>query len=205
MSIRKGRLTSTGVLAAPVNFPTGSVLDFAGATAPDGWLLCFGQAVSRTDYAALFAALGETYGVGDGSTTFNLPDYRGRVLVGKDNMGGVAASRMTTAGAGVDGLTLGASGGAQTHTLTTAQLAAHNHTANTDTHTHTFSGLVSTQDASNAPANYITANNVSDVSSSFDVSYIASDTHTHTINNNGSGSAHQNTQPSIVANKIIKV
>lgn len=64
-------------------FPSGAVTEFAGATAPAGWLLCDGAAVSRTTYAALFNAISTTYGVGDGSTTFNLPDLRGRVAVGK--------------------------------------------------------------------------------------------------------------------------
>jgi microcystin-dependent protein len=72
--------------------PAGVVLPFAGSSAPAGWLLCYGQAISRTTYAALFAALGTAYGVGDGSTTFDLPDMRGRVAGGKDDMGGSAAS-----------------------------------------------------------------------------------------------------------------
>lgn len=94
--------------------PAGCVMPFAGATPPDGWLLCYGQAVSRTSYSDLFAAIGTTYGAGDGSTTFNLPDLRGRVAAGKDDMGGSAAGRLTSA---VSGATLGASGGEQSHTL----------------------------------------------------------------------------------------
>lgn len=78
---------------------TGVVHDFAGTVAPQGWLMCFGQAVSRTTYANLFAKIGTTYGAGDGSSTFNLPDARGRVSAGKDNMGGTTAGRLTTAGA----------------------------------------------------------------------------------------------------------
>lgn len=74
---------------------TGTVLPFAGSTAPTGWLLCYGQAISRTTYANLFAVIGTTYGVGDGSTTFNLPDLRGRIAAGKDNMGGSAAGVLT--------------------------------------------------------------------------------------------------------------
>lgn len=70
--------------AVPV-IPTGSVISFAGQTAPEGWLLCQGQAVSRTTYAQLFAVIGTTFGSGDGSTTFNLPDLRGRVAVGVDS------------------------------------------------------------------------------------------------------------------------
>lgn len=63
--------------------PEGAVIPYAGAAAPSGWLLCDGSAVSRATYAALFAAIGTTYGAGDGTTTFNLPDLRGRMAVGK--------------------------------------------------------------------------------------------------------------------------
>lgn len=98
--------------------PAGMVTPFAGSTAPSGWLLCDGSAVSRTTYAALFAAIGTTYGTGNGSTTFNLPDLRGRVAAGKDNMGSTAANRLTAASAaGLDGTLLGAAGGNQEHRL----------------------------------------------------------------------------------------
>jgi hypothetical protein len=76
---------------------TGEVKPFAGAAAPAGYLLAFGQAISRTDYAGLFAVCGTTFGAGNGSTTFNLPDLRGRVAAGKGNMGGVDANRLTGA------------------------------------------------------------------------------------------------------------
>ena len=65
--------------------PSGCVLPFAGTTAPTGYLLCDGTAVSRSTYAALFAAIGTAHGTGNGSTTFNLPDYRGRFLRGAAN------------------------------------------------------------------------------------------------------------------------
>lgn len=93
--------------------PIGSMTAYGGTTAPNGWLLCFGQAVSRTVYALLFAVIGTAYGPGDSSTTFNLPDKRGRVSVGKDDMGGSPASRVTNAVSGIQGATLGASGGDQ--------------------------------------------------------------------------------------------
>ena len=64
--------------------PPGMVLPFAGAAAPEGFLLCDGSAVSRTTYGDLFAAIGTAYGAGDGSTTFNLPDLRGRVAAGRE-------------------------------------------------------------------------------------------------------------------------
>jgi microcystin-dependent protein len=73
----------------------GTMAPFAGAAAPMGWLLCFGQAVSRSAFPDLFTAIGTTYGVGDGSTTFGLPDMRGRVPGGKDDMGGAAAGRLS--------------------------------------------------------------------------------------------------------------
>ena len=88
---------------------TGEVVPFAGTTAPAGTLLCSGQAISRTDYVGLFTALSTTYGVGDGSTTFNLPDLTGRVVAGKES----SATRLTSGVSGVDGGTLGAIGGDQ--------------------------------------------------------------------------------------------
>jgi microcystin-dependent protein len=104
--------------------PVGTVEPFAGSTAPIGWLLCYGQAVSRTTYADLFLSIKEIYGGGDGSTTFNVPDLRGRGIHGKDDMSGTAASRLTTDG-GVGGSSLGSSGGDQyihphTHTYSTS-------------------------------------------------------------------------------------
>ena len=72
--------------------PAGMLFPFAGASAPTGYLLCHGQAVSRTTYADLFTAIGTTYGTGDGSSTFNLPDLRGRVIAGQDDMGGSSAN-----------------------------------------------------------------------------------------------------------------
>ena len=94
--------------------PTGTVWTYAGTTAPTGWLFCDGTAISRTTYAALFAAIGTTYGVGDGSTTFNLPDTKGRVIAGKE----ASETRITSAVAGFSGATLGAAGGAQAGTIT---------------------------------------------------------------------------------------
>jgi microcystin-dependent protein len=110
--------------------PIGVILPYGGTSAPTGWLLAYGQAVSRTTYAALFAVYSTTYGVGDGSTTFNLPDMRGRVPAGQDDMGGSSANRLTNPGTtlgGIDGDVLGGTGGAETHQLTVAQLAAHAH------------------------------------------------------------------------------
>lgn len=89
----------------------GSLQAYAGSTAPSGWLFCYGQAVSRSTYSALFSAIGTAYGAGDSSTTFNLPDLRGRLPLGKDDMGGSAANRVTNGVSGVNAIVLGATGG----------------------------------------------------------------------------------------------
>ncbi len=104
--------------------PTGTVLDFAGQAAPRGFLLCFGQAVSRATYKKLFDSIGTAFGVGDGSTTFGLPDVRGRVVAGADNMGGAAASRLTLAIAGFDATVVGTAGAGGSQSL-----HAHTHSA----------------------------------------------------------------------------
>ncbi len=96
--------------------PAGMTSAFAGLAAPAGWLLCDGAAVSRTAYLKLFTAIGTAHGIGNGSSTFNLPDLRGRYIAGKDDMGVGAANRLTIAGSGIVGTTLGASGGDELHT-----------------------------------------------------------------------------------------
>lgn len=182
---------TVGQLSSFSAIPIGCVLDYCGLTPPEGWLLCYGQAVSRATYAALFTLLGTAFGAGDGSTTFNLPDCRGRVGAGKDNMGGSTAGRLDT----LSSTTLGASGGSQTHTLTTAQLAAHSHEVTDPGHAHTAktaailgapaSGAVYDPDAPNGG--------------------VSSATTGITIANAGGGEAHNNVQPTIIFSKIIKV
>ncbi len=119
-----GTVRIDGISVAPdsVDFtPAGALQPYAGSTAPAGWLLCYGQAVSRTTYARLFEAISTTYGVGDGSTTFNIPDLRGRIPVGLDAMGGAAASRLTSAKGHTT--TLGSAAGAETHALVHSDVA----------------------------------------------------------------------------------
>ena len=120
------RMTSYNGYGSASATPVGSYIAVGGATAPNGTLLCAGQTVSRTTYAALFAYFGTTYGSGDGSTTYGLPDLRGRSLFGQDNMGGTAANRITSAICGITGTTLGAAGGHQ-------DIETHNHGGATGT------------------------------------------------------------------------
>ena len=72
--------------------PSGVMMDYAGTSAPTGWLMCDGRAVLRSAYPELFLSIGTSYGVGDGVTTFNLPDFRGRFTRYNDNMGTVAGA-----------------------------------------------------------------------------------------------------------------
>lgn len=110
----------------PYATPIGGFMPYVGTTAPNSaFVFPYGQAISRTTYATLFAITSTTFGVGDGSTTFNLPDLRGRVVAGKDDMGGSSANRLTNADDGLNGDTLGATGGGETQTLVTANLPAY--------------------------------------------------------------------------------
>lgn len=211
-----------------ISAPAGTVNSFAGSSAPSGWLLCAGQTVSRTQYAGLFAVIGTTYGAGDGSTTFTLPDLRGRVIAGEDDMGGTAANRLTSGGAGINGTVLGAAGGAETVTLTSAQSGvpahghgstggqsqSHTHTGTTGTENYSSFGLAYLQNQSSRSFSQITANPA--IWASIDgyshthsfTTNNANQDHTHTVNNNtaaNASQAHTNTQPTIILNYIIKV
>lgn len=87
-----GATGPTGSAGADATAPSGTVAMFAGSSAPTGWLLCDGSAVSRSTYAALFTAIGTAWGVGNGTTTFNVPDLRGRVPTGVDGSHALAAT-----------------------------------------------------------------------------------------------------------------
>lgn len=123
-NIDAGAITSAKLATATVQLlaPTGVIQGYAGSAAPTGWLLCDGSAVSRATYADLFTLIGTTYGVGDGSTTFNLPDLKGRVPVGRNAADGSFD-------------VLGESGGAKTHTLTSAEMPVHRHNVSAYSHT----------------------------------------------------------------------
>lgn len=175
-------VASTGV-------PVGSLLAFAGATAPTGYLLCDGRVISRTTYAALFAVIGTSYGPGDGSTTFKVPDTRGNAIVGQDNMGGTAAGRLNGANA------VGTQLGAQSVTLTENQIPAHTHDVNDPGHQH---GYISYQSVGGSGLQSGTGSpETAPRTTAFSGTGI-------TIQSTGGSQPHTNVQPSLVANYIIK-
>lgn len=190
-AIADGSITAAKLAAGAIGgtgFFSGMLMPYAGSSAPSGWLLAYGQAVSRSTYADLFGAIGTTYGTGDGSSTFNLPDLRGRTVAGQDDMGGSSSNRLTSP---INGDTLGAAGGSESHTITEAELPAHTHTAGgtisipvgeNNTQPNNVSGLVSVTSSGN-PATYTASGNTGSV---------------------GSGTAHNNVQPTIILNYIIK-
>lgn len=181
-------------LSSPA-LPPGATIPYAGTSAPAGWLLCDGSAVSRATYATLFGVVGTTWGVGDGSTTFNVPNMNGRVAVG--------TGTYTDPTSGVITRSLAQIGGEEAHVLITNEIPSHNHTQNphnhaiTDPgHTHTLTtpiyldgdgssfysvsntGVALTNDTLNASGTGITINN-----------------NTATNNATGGGLSHNNMQP----------
>ena len=123
-----GNLKDSGGNLVSVAPPAGSIIMYGGSSSPSGWLYCNGQAVSRTTQSNLFNAIGTTFGNGDGSTTFNLPDLRDRFPLGDRNNGGSDASRVDNVSKG-----LGATGGEDEHKLTEAEMPSHNHSLDIDT------------------------------------------------------------------------
>jgi microcystin-dependent protein len=169
-----------------VAVPTGSLMPFAGTTAPEYFLFCQGQAVSRTTYANLFSIIGTTYGVGDNSTTFNLPNLQGRMPVGRDS-------------SQTEFDTLGETGGAKTHTLTTDEMPSHTHVQ--DAHSHNVTGngnnmqLVDSNTADGSANRFRIASGFPQLTA---VAVAA------TNQNTGGSQAHNNLQPYVVTNYIIK-
>jgi microcystin-dependent protein len=206
----------------PTVIPVGVIQMFAGSVAPTGWLICDGSSVSRKTYSDLFKVIGTTYGVGNSNDLFTLPDMRGRVPMGVGQ------------GVGLTARTLAATTGVETVALSTSEMPLHNHTASDSGHSHTTSVGNETADHSHTPncdginlargaygfsatgGGYqgiliIRGNDTGSQTSTTGRSAVHQ--HAVTVNtgyssisvgNSGSGSAHNNMQPSIAINFIIK-
>jgi len=162
----------------------GAIQAYAG-TAGTGWLVCDGSAVSRTTYANLFAAIGTNFGAGDGSTTFNLPDLRGRAVIGVGT------------GTGLTSRSLGQTLGNETHTLTVTEMPAHNHTITDPGHTHSSVVSIANPTPNRAVVSSGGAQTVNMNTST------GSSTTGITINNTGGGAAFGIMDPSLVLNFYI--
>jgi len=187
-----GVVTATSVAATSsvtvggtsVVTPAGAIIQYAGSSAPTGWLLADGSAVSRTTYATLFTAISTTYGVGDGSTTFNVPNLKGKIPVGRDS-------------ADVSFDVLGETGGAKTVSL------AHTHTTDTQG-SHSHGGAVDRAIYQAGQSSNIVNTASSDTPPSHNHAISADGSHSHTTVS--ALSATQSVlQPYVVLNYIIKV
>lgn len=177
-----------GAMGNPYGIPLGGMMPYIGSTAPNSaFVIPIGQAISRTTYATLFTLTSTTYGVGDGSTTFNVPDLRGRAVFGQESGG---SGRITNANSGIVGTTLGATGGDE-------RLHQHNHAITDPGHQHT----------------YIVRNNVTTASPGASVNIWQTDNNAGTtsvvttgitVNNSGGGSS-QNMPPAIILPYILRV
>lgn len=154
------------------SIPAGTIIMFAGASEPNGWLICDGRAVSRVDNQNLFDAIGVIYGNGDGSTTFNLPNLGGRVPIGANAT-----------------YTLATTGGEDKHTLSVEEMPTHRHTL---------------QVKSTAAAGLPNSNRVFSGTASFHDQPATIGLHTSTLTTTGGGLPHNNMQPYITLNYIIK-
>jgi microcystin-dependent protein len=191
--------------------PPGAIMPYAASTAPGGWLICDGSAVSRTTYSALFALVGSQYGNGDGINTFNLPNMNGRMIVGYNSADGNFDS-------------LGEAGGSKTATLTTNELPAHTHTGTTSTdglhnhditdpgHRHTITTINDDFNNSGASPPGFSADSAGtrtwDIMSTnqtgITINNGGSHSHTFTTASTGSGNAFAIMNPYITLNYIIK-
>jgi microcystin-dependent protein len=192
------------IAALEAGLPSGTVISYAGpsgATAdagaagiPSGWLLCDGSAVSRTTYAALFAAVGINYGGGDGINTFNLPDLRGRTVIGAGH------------GAGLTARTVAQTLGEETHTLTTAEMPMHTHALTDPGHSHsvsTPSGSAFGVALNGAQCGVYCG--TQQQSMAFAAATAGASPTGITIGQTGGSGAHNTMQPSIVLNYLIKI
>lgn len=157
------------------SLPVGSIIEYTSDIIPEGWLLCNGQAVSRSVYIDLFNIIGTDYGQGDGVMTFNIPDLRGKSIIGKDEND-------------TDFNTLGKVGGEKTHTLTISEMPSHSHSGKFK-----YDGNNTTTVAVSAGSGYnVIRTSTTDYNKAL------------TLQDNGGSQSHNNLQPYMTTNYIIK-
>jgi len=194
MAIVSGGTTviNNGAFIGVEGIPTATIVPWTDATIPSGFLECDGTAVSRTTYADLFAIIGTTYGSGDGSTTFNVPDLQDNVPVGKSNNKALAS----TGGANTVTSTGNVAGSTANASLSTPQLASHNHSNNfkvgTPPNVQGF-GILGPGIRSSALQNYNGLNSTG-----------SGDGHSHNMSANFAGDATSVVQPYLAVIYIIK-
>lgn len=176
--------------------PVGTIVPYINNTAPNGWLICDGSEVEIIRYRRLYDIILNRFGNSSNPNVyFSLPDLRGRVPIG-NGTDGTLTNR-----------SIGTKGGSETHTLTVSELPAHSHTGTTDSagnHTHVLNigaGDDSNNSAINGQPPTADGNNVTN---SYNTNAAGVHTHTFTTNSTGSGDAHNNMQPFIVLNYIIR-
>jgi microcystin-dependent protein len=200
--------------ATTTEMPTGSVITWVGSPSapPTGWLLCDGAAVSRSTYADLFAITSTYFGVGDGATTFNLPDFRGLSLVGAVSanlgvaVGNTAGGKVWTYGSAdpFTALTHSSDNAAHTHTFTDDSQGGHTHATNHTTtatyssqtaasgHTHTYTATGASNGHTHGVANLgASSGSISMRTTAADIAAAVS--HTHTVASSSSAGSHSHT------------
>ena len=191
---------------SPFTIPVGAMLPYTGSTAPNAnFVLPYGQCISRTTYAAYFALVSTTFGTCDGVTTFGVPDMRGRGISGIDNLGGSAASRLTTTYFGADPTVVGNTGGSQNHTLTASESAvlAYTSTVTDPGHQH----VENTQSGAGGASNVVTRTTGGNDSGSVSANLTQPATTGVTVATtaNAGGQPHAIVQPTMVMSYILRV
>ena len=193
----------------PYLIPLGGILPYVGSSVPNSaFALPYGQAISRSTYVALFSLVGTTFGTGDGSTTFNIPDLRGRVVAGLDNMGGSNAARLSTA---MTSTSMGNSGGAQNQTIAQANLPNVNFTVSGIALSQSFAFQGTSQPAFGGGGNgfpYVSgigSPNVTSVDEWLTSTTPVSISSQGSAASGGSGTSLTTTQPTMVMNFILRV
>ena len=205
-----------GFYGNPYSVPIGAGLDFWGFTAPNSsFVFPYGQAISRTTYSTYFGMVGTSFGTGDGSTTFNLPDVRGRVVAALDNLAGGDAGRLVNGGLSGSRNSLGQAGGEGVHTLGVSEIPAGITSSGLNAITVTpagtpYTGIPVTTTTGNVSGASVVNGSNSIVAGSPSGSWggfssMAGNNNISVTSNNTSGSSHNNCQPTIMASYIMRI